>query len=87
MMTAIESAIKAPIIGEIPNIIATAIPGRATWDRASPTSDMRFKTIKEPTYAEAAAIREEIIIKRKILSMTIFLEFMIVMIIIRFTTE
>src|SRR3972149_5771752 len=41
-------AAKAPSIGSILSIRPIASPGKATWVKASPTSAMRFKTIKEP---------------------------------------
>ena len=46
--TARSKAAKAPRKGLILKMRATAIPGRATWEIASPTRDILFSIINEP---------------------------------------
>ena len=58
---AISRVANAPKNGLKLNNRAMAIPGRATCDKASPTRDMRLKTIKDPTYPAPRPIIDPVI--------------------------
>src|SRR3989344_8687742 len=59
-----NKAAKAPKKGLKLKRIPKAKPGKATWDRASPTKDIFLKTIKEPKYPEANPTKVPVIMEK-----------------------
>src|SRR3989344_8353934 len=55
-ITANKRIASAPTNGLILKNSASAMPGNATWESASPTSDIRFKIAKTPKRLAATAI-------------------------------